>query len=75
MTCRGDIGLVTHNQPAGHSVAVFSAFCPQRAPSGPFLPVMQVRKHCSVYALRFELFHGIEEVIGSTPLGFTNCSL
>jgi len=61
MTCRGDIGLVTHNQPAGHSVAVFSAFCPQRAPVGRFcrlcrlvstVPSMLCDLNCSMASKR-----------------------
>ena len=43
------------------------AFCPQITPIGPFLPVMPVCKYCAVYHLRFELFHGMEEVVGSIP--------
>ena len=38
----------------------------------PFLPVMPVRKCCYVYNLRFALHHGMEEVIGSIPIGSTN---
>jgi hypothetical protein len=29
---------------------------------------MPVRKYCAVYILRFELFHGMEEVIGSISI-------
>jgi len=48
------------------------AFCPQIVPGGPFLPAMPVPKHCAVYNLRFELFHGMEEVIGSIPTTFVD---
>jgi hypothetical protein len=36
------------------------------------LPVVPVRKYCAVYVLRFWLLHGMEEVIGSIPIGSTN---
>jgi hypothetical protein len=38
----------------------------------PFLPVVPVRKYCAVYNLRFDPFHGMEEVIGSIPIRSTN---
>jgi hypothetical protein len=38
-------------------------FCPQIVPSGPFLTVVPIRKYCAVYSLRFDLYHGMEEVI------------
>jgi hypothetical protein len=38
------------------------------------LPVIPVPKYCAVYTLRFELFHGMEEVIGSIPIRSTNKS-
>ena len=65
-------GLIPHDQPVGHLVEVLPAFCPQIAPIGPFLPVVPVPKYCAVYSLRFELFHGMEEVIGSIPIRSTN---
>jgi hypothetical protein len=65
MKCRGDVGLIPHDQPVGHLVVVLPAFCPQIAPIGPFL---LVRKYCAVYILRFDLFHGMEEVVGSIPI-------
>ena len=34
------VRLIPHDQPVGHLVVVLPAFCPQIAPSGPFLPVM-----------------------------------
>ena len=67
-----ELGLIPHNQPAGHLVVILPAFCPQIAPGGPFLPVMPVRKYCAVYNLRFELFHGMEEVVGLIPTRSTN---
>jgi hypothetical protein len=50
----------------------FVAFLSQIPPRGPFLPVVPVRKYCSVYILRFRLLHGMEEVIGSIPIRSTN---
>jgi hypothetical protein len=29
----------------------------------PVLPAVPVRKYCAVYNLRFDLFHGMEEVV------------
>ena len=75
MKCRGDVGLIPHDQPVGHLVGVLPAFCPQIAPIGPFLPVVPVPKYCAVYILRFELFHGMEEVIGSIQVRSTKFSL
>jgi hypothetical protein len=48
------------------------AFCPQIPPFAPVLPTVPVRKYCAVYNLRFDLFHGMEEVIGSIPIRSTN---
>jgi hypothetical protein len=48
------------------------AFCPQIAPIMPVLPVVPTHKYCAVYYLRLELFHGMEEVIGSIPIRSTN---
>jgi hypothetical protein len=50
------------------------AFCPQIAPIMPVLPVVPTRKCCAVWYLRFELFHGMEEVIGSIPIRSTKFS-
>jgi hypothetical protein len=30
-------------------------------------PVVPIRKYCAVYYLRFEVFYGMEEVVGSIP--------
>ena len=38
------------------------------------MPVVPVRKHCTVYNLRFTLLHGMEEVIGSIPIRSTKSS-
>jgi hypothetical protein len=35
---------------------------------------MPVVKYCAVYNLRFELFHGMEEVVGSIPTRSTKIS-
>jgi len=67
-----EFGLIPHDQPFGHLVVVLPAFCPQIAPIGPFLPVVPVHKYCAVYILRFDSFHGMEEVIGSIPIRSTN---
>src|SRR5258708_8852221 len=42
----------------------FVASLSQIAPIVPVLPSQPTRKCCAVYNLRFELFHGMEEVIG-----------
>ena len=52
---------------SGWSQAVakkFVAFLSQIPPRGP---VVLVRKCCTVYNLRFCLFHGMEEIVGSIP--------
>src|ERR1700745_2509769 len=46
-------------------VVILPAFCLQIAPIVPILPTQFTRKCCAVYNLRFELFHSMEEVIGS----------
>ena len=66
------LGLIPHDRPVGHLFVVLPAFCPQIAPIEPFLPVMPVHKYRAVYNLRFESFHGMEEVIGSIPIRSTN---
>src|SRR4030088_1100175 len=43
----------------------FVASLSQIAPIGPVLPTQPSRKCCAVYNLRFNSFHGMEEVIGS----------
>jgi len=48
------------------------AFCPQIPPIVPFLPTVPTRKCRAVYNLRFERFHGMEEVTGSIPVRSTN---
>jgi hypothetical protein len=50
---------------------ILPAFCPQIAPVMPFLPVVPVHKYCSVYNLRIDRYHGMEEVIGSIPIRST----
>jgi hypothetical protein len=40
----------------------------------PVLPTQPVRKCCTVYNLRFDSFHGMEEVFGSIPIRSTNKS-
>ena len=36
------------------------------------LPVVPVRKYCTVYYLAHDSYHGMEEVIGSIPIRSTN---
>jgi hypothetical protein len=38
------------------------------------LPVVPVRKHCAVYYLAHDSYHGMEEVIGSIPIRSTKTS-
>jgi hypothetical protein len=38
----------------------------------PVLPTLPTRKCCVVYTLRLDLFHGMEEVVGSIPTRSTN---
>jgi len=45
----------------------------QRPPIWPVLPTQPTRNHLSVNNLRFQAFHGMEEVIGSIPIRSTNC--
>ena len=44
----------------------------QFAPTVPVLPTQPAREYCAVYILRFELFHGMEEVVGSIPTRSTS---
>ena len=69
---RGNAGLIPHDQPCGPLLKKFVAFLSQIAPIVPVLPTQTVPKCCAVYYLRFELFHGMEEVIGSIPIRSTN---
>jgi hypothetical protein len=64
-------GLIPHDQPIGHLVVVLPAFCPQIAPSGPFLPVMPVCKYCAVCILRFELLQGMVVLSASSSAQMT----
>jgi hypothetical protein len=57
------------------NVVMLPAYCPQIAPIVPVLPTMPIRKCCAVYNLRFDAFHGMEEVIGSIPIRSTNKSI
>jgi hypothetical protein len=41
------------------------AFCSQIPPIMPVLPVVPTYKYRAVYNLRLDLFHGMEEVVGS----------
>ncbi len=59
-----EFGPIPHRSTHWPLVVMLPAFCPQIAPIVPVLPVVPTRKCCTVYNLRFELFHGMEEVIG-----------
>ncbi len=50
----------------------FVASLSQIPPIVPVLPTLPTRKCCAVYNLRFDSFHGMEEVIGSIPIRSTN---
>jgi hypothetical protein len=50
----------------------FVAFLSQITPIVPVLPTQPVRKFCTVYTLRFDSLHGMEEFIGSIPIRSTN---
>ncbi|HET9101428.1 MAG TPA: hypothetical protein VFN62_13625 [Acidobacteriaceae bacterium] len=70
-TIAGDVmkefGLIPHRSTHWPLVVMLPAFCPQIAPIMPVLPVVPTRKCCAVYYLRLDLFHGMEEVVGSIP--------
>ena len=57
--CREHAGLIPHDQPYGPLLKSLSQFC-RIAPIMPVLPTHPVRKCCTVYNLRIELFHGME---------------
>ena len=69
-----EFGLIPHRSIHWPLVVMLPAFCPQIAPIMPVLPVVPTHKYCAVYYLRFELFHGMEEVIGSIPIRSTKTS-
>jgi len=48
----------------------FVASLSQIAPIAPVLPTQPTQKSCAVNNLRFDSFHGVGEVIGSTPTSF-----
>jgi hypothetical protein len=73
MKSQGDVGLIPHDQPFGPLLKV-CPFLSQIAPIVPVLPTQPTRKCCAVCILRFELFHGMEEVIGSIPIRSTKSS-
>jgi hypothetical protein len=52
--------------------ANLAAFWQQIVPIVPFLPVMPVSNYCTVYNLRSNAHHGMEEVVGSIPTRSTN---
>ncbi len=62
-----EFGPIPHGSAHWPLVVMLPAFCPQIAPIVPVLPTVPTRKYCAVYYLRSELFHGMEEVVGSIP--------
>jgi hypothetical protein len=64
-----------HDQPGGPLVVNLAAFWQQRAPIVPVLPIQTTRKCCSVYNLRFDSFHGMEELTGSIPMSLQSLHL
>ncbi len=62
-----EFGLIPHRSSRWPLVVVLPAFCPQTPPIVPVLPTQPTGKYCAVYNLRFDLFHGMEEVVGSIP--------
>jgi hypothetical protein len=65
-------GTIPHRSPHWPLVINLPAFCPQIPPIVPFLPIQPTGKGCAVNSLRFERFHGMEEVVGSIPTRSTN---
>jgi len=61
-----------HNQPGGPLVVYLAAFWQQISPIMPVSPTQPTRKCCAVCILRFDSFHGMEEVVGSIPTRSTN---
>jgi hypothetical protein len=65
-------GLIPHGSAHWPAAKSFVASLSQIAPIVPVLPTQPTLKCCAVYNLRLELFHGMEEVIGSIPIRSTN---
>jgi hypothetical protein len=62
-----EFGPIPHGSAQWPLVVMLPAFCPQITSIVPVLPTVPTRKCCAVYYLRSELFHGMEEVVGSIP--------
>ena len=65
-------GPIPHGSAHWPAAKEFVASLSQIAPIVPVFPTLPTRKCCAVYDLRFELFHGMEEVVGSIPTRSTN---
>jgi len=59
-------------QPGAPLGKKFVASLSQIPPIGPVLPTPPIHKPFTVYILRWDSFHGMEEVIGSIPIRSTN---
>jgi hypothetical protein len=70
-----EFGLIPHRSTHWPLVVMLPVFCPQIVPIVPVLPTLPTGNCCAVYHLRFELFHGMEEVVGSIPIRSTNSSI
>jgi hypothetical protein len=73
MTATTSIGLSAHGS-ARLPVMNLAAFWQQMLPSMPVLPVLPAQNRCILNNLAFDLYHGMEEVIGSIPIRSTNNS-
>ena len=60
-------GPIPHGSAHWPAAKKFVASLSQIAPIVPVLPTLPTRKRCSVYNLRLDSFHGMEEVVGSIP--------
>jgi hypothetical protein len=68
-------GPIPHGSALWPAAKKFVASLSQIVPIVPVLPTLPTRKYCAVYNLRFELFHGMEEVVGSIPTRSTKSLL
>ena len=72
--CEMEIGLLPHGAAGCSAWQKFVASLSQIPPIGPVLPTLPIHKPFTVYILRRDSFHGMEEVIGSIPIRSTNKS-
>jgi hypothetical protein len=71
MFCEMEIGLLPHGAARCSAWQKFVASLSQIPPIGPVLPTLPIHKPFTVYILRGDSFHGMEEVIGSIPIRST----